>query len=266
MTRTSDSLIFELSDFDREIADVIPGLSGRQKWSALSAIRHLNRAWKIKTIDPEMAVFRAITAEEESATALFYSLRHLQYEGAKKLKPHNHVHKNAVVPFLRAIGMAFQRVPFEEIEGTFHIVDHNNRRAIQVRWKVPWLPDNIRIESVGPLHFTYSEGKKGSESHPANFIDQLQQLAEQTESEDIIDHIRERANLRNQLLYAAPDGLPAVEVAIEPILAGYQKRVFANLCLLLMIDPYAKKQDFVQHALNVFLQVVRAVPRSIQFQ
>ncbi len=54
-------------------------------------------------VDLEMAAFRAITAEEEAASALFHSLKRRRYAGAARLSPRNHVHKNAVAPFCTAV-------------------------------------------------------------------------------------------------------------------------------------------------------------------
>lgn len=57
-------------------------------------------AWKIKDIDPEMSVFRSITAEEEAATAIFLSLKEKKYENAEKLKFQDHSYKQALEPFI----------------------------------------------------------------------------------------------------------------------------------------------------------------------
>ena len=51
-----------------------------------------------------MAVFRAITAEEEAATAIFLALKEHGYENADKIKFKKHPYKQALEPFLRSIG------------------------------------------------------------------------------------------------------------------------------------------------------------------
>ncbi len=48
--------------------------------------------------DPAMAIFRAITAEEEAASGLLRCLAEMDYPNAKYLNPHNHSHKHAVFP------------------------------------------------------------------------------------------------------------------------------------------------------------------------
>lgn len=91
MKRRSDSICFELDDFDRAIVDdLIPNSHAPGMWAAFNAIKHTNRAWKLRAVDPAMAAFRAITAEEEAAIALFKSLRRLGYPGADKLKIRDH--------------------------------------------------------------------------------------------------------------------------------------------------------------------------------
>lgn len=118
LPRPSKSLIFQVSDFDREVADVVSTIPPPARWSGFNAIRHLNKAWRLREDDREMAMFRAITAEEEAATAIFHSLQRLRYPGASGLNPRNHIHKNALAPFLHAVAMALNQVPFDKFRGT----------------------------------------------------------------------------------------------------------------------------------------------------
>lgn len=68
-----------------------------------AAFIHLSLAHRLKDIDPAMALFRAITAEEEAATALLRALQVRRYADAGKLLPRDHLQKAAVYPYLRAI-------------------------------------------------------------------------------------------------------------------------------------------------------------------
>ena len=52
-----------------------------------SALHHLKKAASLSNIDPAMAIFRGITAEEEAASGLMYCLREGNYFDAKRLKP-----------------------------------------------------------------------------------------------------------------------------------------------------------------------------------
>lgn len=55
-------MTLDLIKIDKEVINIINDSSkGLTKNCARNAILHLEKSWKIKDIDPEMAVFRAIT-------------------------------------------------------------------------------------------------------------------------------------------------------------------------------------------------------------
>ena len=263
--RPSKTLIFEVSDFDREVADVVPTIPPPARWSAFNAVRHRNNDSKIRKVNRETAFFRTITAEEEAATAIFHSLKRLRYPGASGLNPRNHVHKNAVAPFLHAVAMGLNQVPIEEFRGTLQFSNHDGRRAIQIHWELPWFPDGYHMKSPAPLNFRFSKRQLGQEPQLVDFQEQLAELAAQVKKRDIMQHIRDRANLRNQILYAGSEGYPGVSGNIDAGLREFQVRIFRSLRILLMIDPYRTHQEFVKQALVVFLDAVRVPPKNIQF-
>lgn len=55
--------------------DMLEKCEGRVKTAGLNALNHIGKARQIAEIDPQMACFRAICAEEEAATSLLASLR-----------------------------------------------------------------------------------------------------------------------------------------------------------------------------------------------
>lgn len=75
----------------------------RGRHSALNATDGLDKAWALRHIDKEMAVFRAITAEEEAASALFHALKRRGYPDSGKLNPRLHEHKAALTPYIIGI-------------------------------------------------------------------------------------------------------------------------------------------------------------------
>src|SRR3972149_10464663 len=75
-----------------------------------SALRHLEKAEGLSEIDPAMAIFRGITAEEEAASGLMHCLRELDYVGGNRLNPRNHIHKHALIPFIRILGLFFGQI------------------------------------------------------------------------------------------------------------------------------------------------------------
>lgn len=72
----------ELTEFQKRIEKLVLTSPARGKHSARSAMRHIQKAWLIRELDREMAVFHSITGEEEAATAIFYSMKRHNYPGA----------------------------------------------------------------------------------------------------------------------------------------------------------------------------------------
>ncbi len=82
---------------------------------------------------------------------------------------------------------------------------------------------------------------------------QIENLRNSKQLDNIADHLRAKANLRNLLLYANQQGFPNdVEVEAK-FFPAYQKRVLALLRCYLMIVPYEVHQQFVQDSLDSFL-------------
>ena len=54
-----------------------------------------------------MAIFRAITAEEEAASGVMRCLIEMKYPAADGLNPHDHAHKHAVFPFMKVLELFF---------------------------------------------------------------------------------------------------------------------------------------------------------------
>lgn len=59
------------SEFEIGIAECLRGTKLPSVYAAQNAIFNLKKAWELRDIDSQMAAFRAITAEEEAATAIF---------------------------------------------------------------------------------------------------------------------------------------------------------------------------------------------------
>lgn len=266
--RPSDSLAVPLEPTDRLIADLVPVSHPPGKWAAINAIRHLHRAWLIREADPEMAVFRSITAEEESATAVFLALKRLNYPGAKRLDRHSHLHKNALFPFSHAIADFFSKVsphPFD-VEAFVDAADAG--RIIRVRFSLPVLgtAQQLIVVTKAPLHFQLREGVSGkSEGKLVDFAGQALALAEQSGFRSVMDYLRDRANWRNRLLYAGGTGYPQVGGDLERALTQLRSRTFANLLTFLMIDQHDFKQHFAKQALASFLRLLKLVPPDVEF-
>src|SRR4051812_48496164 len=81
----------------------ISKLSGKIRFCGLNAFIHLRKAWTIREVDSGMAGFRAITAEEEAASALLLALQQKQYPNSSRLNHRDHTQKTALTPFLNAV-------------------------------------------------------------------------------------------------------------------------------------------------------------------
>jgi hypothetical protein len=266
-TKPSDSILFPISEMDKGIADLIPQLPAPPKWPAFNALNHLNRAWKIREIDPHMAIFRSITAEEEAATALFLSLKRRHYIGSDKLKQRDHMHKNAVIPFFSAISRVLvkvkDRMPKFEL-----ILDTNNRLPLlQIRFNIihPITGEPSMAYPDPPLHFSLLGGRSRDAMKTEDFSLGIDEIVTSRNVKSIIEHIKNRANLRNQVLYAGANGYPMIGGDIEKGLLLYQKNVFFILRIYLLIDPYPMKQLFVQQALYAYLKTLKLLPADFKF-
>lgn len=246
--------MIELTDFQREIKELILETPPPGKHCARSAIRHIEKAWDIIEIDREMAGFRAITGEEESVSAIFQSLKRRRYKGSNKLNPRNHVNKAALYPFLIALSQAFE--PFKsEMEPRLELHTESNRKRFRVRvttkgpdgkslWAYPEPPLNFNVKIDDKL---------------PDFSEELSLLASEKKAKDILSAIKRAANYRNQILYASQDGIPSLVEPIDKYLLKRKDIIFLNLAIFLLIDPYKEVQLFVQQALAAFLKMLNII-------
>lgn len=270
-TRRSDAISFELDDFDRAIVDeLVPNSHDPSKWAAFHAIKHANRAWKLREIDPAMAALRAITAEEEAATALFKSLRRLGYPGAEKLKPRDHLHKNAAAPFVQAVSKQLwdglgKRFP----GGCALAIDSSGEKP---RVVIKYVDDKGEYEPVPPLNLRFTEGPIRSDGtidpateKPVDFGKAIAERAEAEGAASVKAYLKQRANLRNQILYAADNGIPEVPTPIDGQLRLLRHNTFLLLKIFLLVDGYEEQQIFARQCLLAFLRVVGDTSVEVTF-
>ncbi len=252
-------MIFE-DEFDREIANCInDSAKGYSKQCARCAIHHLELAWAIKDIDPEMAIFRAITAEEEAATAIFIALKDKGYKNAKKIKFKSHPYKQALEPFIRSISIFSEKwsnepgFPFGK-NYQLRIEGENKNKKLTLSFH---LKDKM-ITAIPPLGFTISLN-----GAPYHFESELISLTSGKNRDDVINHINKRANLRNIILYAQSAGIPKITSDIEAHIRKRKNIVFMLLRIYSLIYPYKEKALFVQQALNAFLQMMGSIENEV---
>jgi hypothetical protein len=260
----------ELNAFEQATIAAIEDCGGNIKGCAESAIFHLEQAFSLVGIDNEMAIFRAITAEEEAASSLFFCLKNNKYENADKIAFKNHLYKLGLNPCLEAatrkLGEIIQNDRFWFDDFKIRHSTINNRRCIELVFRLK--DDGEYISPVPPLNFSIDSLKSGVDGRLSktslsnNIIDEFKTMALENQAKDVMKGLEEIAKQRNVLLYSVfhefkkpvlPENL---KPSIEDILRRQKKKTFRLLWLVLMIDPWEKLHGnslFVQTVLNSYL-------------
>lgn len=225
---------------------------GYSRQCIFNALKHLDKAWRIKDIDKEMAVFRAITAQEEAALALFLVLKEKQYKNAKRIKFKEHAYKQGLVPFIRSIGKRINEtalIPSFPFGGKFHLTikGENEERKLHLYFEFK----GGLIETDPPLNFKIE--LNGKEYH---FEEEIKEVTQGESKEGVIRYIKSIANLRNELLYANTDGLPSITNGVLKELQKKRNEVMILIRIYSLIYPHKKKSLFVQQALNSYLRMM----------
>jgi hypothetical protein len=234
--------------------------SSHHKHCFRSAIHHLTCAYSLITIDPSMAFFRAITAEEEAASGLMRCLFKLNYPGADELKPKDHFQKHAVTPFLNAVLNHFRGVKFPDgIAMRLAILPVDGFERLSTAIRVPLNGQESWAAITPPFNFRVTAGIK---KDVVGYSDDFQKIAESNEYRNVDKFLLNEANQRNKLLYASPDGYPILENFSENLIIDRQMRVMTILKAALLIGPYETHQPFVVDALGAFLALTKRMKKK----
>ena len=257
---------FPLTPFGESLLMAAKKLTGRPKWASVHAISGLKRAWLIAPIDPEMALFRAITAEEEAATALITALKIQRYPNAELLNARDHAHKNGLYPFIRGIESLLAESGWPSPQMQLQHEDRKPRIDIHFRSEELGFPPGQQVTPDEPLNMTAHRGRKdSSERIVEDFGDQLQALAEGRGAKNIGEVIKTEANFRNRLLYAADSGIPIVQ-NVDPELIARRKRILLLVGLTVVILQTKAHQLFAVQAVQAYLTALgKSVPESFDF-
>jgi hypothetical protein len=207
-----------------------------------------------------MAIFRGITAEEESASAIFYALIRRRYENSQHLRPSDHEHKAAVKPFLTALLRLAADAPDAEAAIELRETDAGER----VFTRFAFLDDEGKKRHIYPLPplggtVTLNGQTEGFDDEISR---QLSTLASQAQAETVKRYVAMLKNERNKLLYATDVGILAVRDLQANYFFNVRRTVFRNLIAYLLVDPYPERQGLAQQALDVFLTVVRRTKQA----
>lgn len=245
-----------LTEVDGWLRRLAPHLPGVVRYRLLNALDHFDRSSRLFEVDREMASFRAITGEEEAATALMKAIQLRRYPHASEFNPRDHQHKFAVMACVRAIGTQVSPV-LKEFQLT---VDFGERRFDV---KVPLSNfnvaggENYAIQPVEPLDVVHHTDS-AAEGSP--FERSLKNLAAKSSYDNIRKMVSAQANGRNTLLYASDSALPASKATMEHI-ANRKSLGLTVLVLSVMVLQSRKHQALVCQAIVSFLGVIARLPR-----
>jgi hypothetical protein len=242
-------------DLDAALRQLASTMPGAVKFRVLSALEHFDRSSQLFDVDKEMASFRAITGEEEAATALIAAIRARRYRHAADFNPRDHQQKAAVMACVMAIST--QMAPMlAEFQLTFDF----EKKRIDV--KVPLSNfnvaggENYAIQPIEPLDLVHSVEGAG-ERRP--FDEALKRLAARSNYENIKRMVSSQANARNVILYASDSSLPR-SAATREALANRKTRGLILLVLSAMVLQSRKHLALVSQAIETFLGVVSRLP------
>ncbi|NMW31637.1 hypothetical protein HKD42_06150 [Altererythrobacter sp. RZ02] len=227
------------------------------KYRLRNCIDNFERALKLVEHDLEMASFRAITGEEEAASCVIHAIKLRGYDEVSRIKPNNHIHKNAIIVCVLAIGRELQ--PILE-----HFQLHFDFSKVRIDLKVPLsnfgVEDgaDIAFQPVEPLDLLHSQA-----GVPENevFFEALSRLSENSQFQNIAKLVKGRANQRNTLLYASDSSVPVSQTTVE-VICNRRDRALALLVISIMILQSKTHLASVKQAIPAIKLVIGRLPRE----
>lgn len=253
----------EFTPFEKITQEALEDCKGAVKHCAKNAIHHLEKAWVIANIDVEMAIFRGITAEEEAASCLFYTLKNQKYKNSNKLLFKEHTYKQALFPYIKSV--IHNLTEFNEHNSkpfgspVLRHIEHNNRKAMSLHVKINAM--NMVMTPTPPLHFNISDKESGQ---ILTFENSFKKTCQGEQFSTALKYVKHIAGERNRLLYADAGGRPKVSGDIAGYLKAQKVKVFLLLHLMLLIEPWIDEGQsaFVQQGLDGFLLLLERIQES----
>lgn len=234
--------------------------SGRVRSAALNSLNHMVKARALAEVDPQMACFRAICAEEEAATSLLASLRDQGYPLSDQYHLWSHENKMGVAFCIQSVVgwfnsyFDFDDLPLEEPR--FVTTDEPGRPAIELMFPIKGLDKCLRprpplhVEAQGPVPFSSIIG------------DQLRAIVKKKLHSEVKGVIKSKANERNLLLYASDDSLPGCMKDVPGYLLNQAAIVNAVILVIGLVDPWRKPDYRFSGLVEAVLEEYVAVMRS----
>ncbi|MDY0836805.1 hypothetical protein [Pseudomonas sp. SED1] len=243
---------------------IIEGCEGRIKWSAMNAVFHLKKAKEISEIDPLMAAFRSVCAEEEAATALIASLQEQNYLGSEKINFRSHNDKHTVIVFIQAVILWLEKLKTQigPAIGRHRLFtdEVNGRLAIRIGFQLG--DTKNQIVPNPPLHLI----TQGDKTLADVFEKEVNAVLGKKKLSQVKRAISSRANFRNKLLYATPQGPYRHKGDISQWVMNQAGIVNSLLIALALVDPWRKPEfphsGIVIALIDVFLKLVSRLEKS----
>lgn len=235
------------------LAQALDKLPKPVRFRAVNAMTGFEKALALIDIDREMASFRAITAQEEAAAALFVALQLRSYPGSERLNLGSHMHKAALWPVIDAARMSLSKGPFREVNFGVEVDPpalHISAPVTNVLRNVPSEFAEHRLTLEEPFGLLHKVG--GS---PTLFPAELAEIAKFHGRRDIGKHLRALTNMRNGLLYASDRGLPKSGATVEGIRSRREQSEIALFAIIGVLQT-SKHQGYVLQALETLLTLV----------
>ena len=241
------------------IEKAVANLPAQVRFRAQNSLEGFRRARILLSVDREIASFRAITAEEEAAAALFRALQLRKYPGADALSLRMHHHKAAAGFFLAVLARSLSRGLEIRINLTVQVDPPAITIGLPVNQfsKLKDAPPEYQIVLSDPLGLLHNrEGVSPSEI----FDDAVKEAAGDANVDRLI---AKAANARNTILYAHDSGVPRSQVTEKGIDAR-QRNADVMLILATAVLQTDVHQPMALQSLQGFLKVLKRTGSDIE--
>ena len=184
-------------NFHHHIENTVHKTKPRGKWHALNAIRSIKRAWDIRELDPEIALFRATVAEEEAASALMLSLKRRGYSNTSLMNWKDHNHKAALQILYNIVVEGFRNRLWPGTQPNIIMESEASDHGFRLEFVLTTKDGEQKKYSLNePLDF--NTNVDGGED---TFAREIQKVLDDNDEQRIEKYIQKWANVRNRLLY-----------------------------------------------------------------
>ena len=246
---------FPYSKFELNLIEAARRLAGHPRHAAANAIRGLRLAWQVAPLDQEMAFFRALTAQEEDATALMVALRQRGYPNAKALHYRDHVHKAAVPAFLRVLNGMFAELRFPAPLVKIDLDSPIPRLNVHIPSERLGMDAGYHLTPDQPLNIVMGQRVGKGPPDSTGFEDAFKKLASINGQSGILAYLEKEANIRNPLLYSTSEGIAVVK-NVDAELRARKSSILLLIGLTIIVLQTRELQLFATQAVSALAEII----------